>query len=180
MADHFSPDTVNEPIVVGVDGSPFSRTALRWAVAEGQRSHSPVIAVLVWRTHPVPHPSLSGSPLSPHELPDVRFQQLLDDIVREVVAGTGGQLPVTRALPGVASEALAEASDEARMLVLGSRGRSRTATALAGSVADYCIRNATCPVVVIPALLTYDDPARPAVLAPDALVPKPFGTGDPV
>jgi nucleotide-binding universal stress UspA family protein len=176
MADYLQPETLNGPIVVGVDGSPFSRTALRWAIAEGRRSHSPVIALLVWRTHPVPHPSLTGSPLSVHETPDVRFQQLLDDIVRDVVAETGGPVPVTRAMPGSTGETLAEASDEARMLVLGSHGHGRVTTALVGSVAEYCIRNAVCPVVVIPAVITQGtaDLARPTVLAPDALFPRPY------
>lgn len=176
MTDYLQPETLNGPIVVGVDGSPSSLLALRWAIAEGRRSQSSVIALLVWRTNPVPHPSLTGSPLSTHELPDVRFQQLLDDIVRDVVTETGGPVPVTRAMPGSAGETLAEASDEARMLVLGSHGHGRMVTALVGSVAEYCIHNATCPVVVIPSVITRKAPERPAVLVPDALFPRPYVT----
>lgn len=169
-------DTLNAPIVVGVDGSPFSRTALRWAIGEGRRSHSSVVAILVWRTKPVSHPSLAGTAVPPQELPDIRFQQLLDGIVRDEVDLTGGPAPVTRAVPGAAGEILAEASDDARMLVLGSHGHGRLFTALVGSVADYCVRNATCPVVIVPAVATRSvpEPKRAPVLVPDALFPQPF------
>jgi len=176
MPDYFHPETLNGPILVGVDGSPSSRIALRWAIVEGRRSHSPVVALMVWGLHPVPHPSLSDSPLAKHEVPDVRFQRRLDDIVREVVAETGGPAPVTREVQGSAAEVLTEASDEARMLVLGSHGRGRMATALVGSVAEYCIHNATSPVVVIPAVITRGVPERSAVLAPDALFPHAYDT----
>ncbi|HYZ07963.1 MAG TPA: universal stress protein, partial [Pseudonocardiaceae bacterium] len=42
------------------------------------------------------------------------------------------------------------ASSDADLLVVGSRGRGRVATALLGSVSARCIREATCPVLVIP------------------------------
>lgn len=173
MPDYFHPETLNGPILVGIDGSAPSLIALRWAITEGRRSHSAVVALMVWGIHPVPHPSLNDSPLAKHELPEVRFQGLLDDIVREVVAETGGPVPVTRTVQGSAAEALVEASDDARMLVLGSHGRGRMATALVDSVAEYCIHNATCPVVVIPSVVTRT--ASAAVRAPDALFPQPYG-----
>src|SRR6185437_3599232 len=40
--------TRNELIIVGVDGSEGSRLALRWAVAEAQRSGGAVKAVTAW------------------------------------------------------------------------------------------------------------------------------------
>ena len=36
------------------------------------------------------------------------------------------------------------------MLVMGRRGLSRVQTMLIGSVSDYCLRSATCPVTVVP------------------------------
>jgi nucleotide-binding universal stress UspA family protein len=42
------------------------------------------------------------------------------------------------------------AAEGADMLVLGSRGRGRVASAVLGSVSVRCLREATCPVLVIP------------------------------
>lgn len=158
------------PILVGVEGSKFSRVALRWAIAEGGRSHSPVVAVLVWRVGPLGRASPRGGSAAAHEPPEVRFQRLLDEIVGEVTAETGGPAPVTRAVPGVPAHVLVDASDEARMLVLGSHGHGRLFDAVLGSVAEYCIRNAVCPVTVVPALLAEGDDAPdrslPATEAP--------------
>lgn len=174
MPDYFHPETLNGPILVGVDGSPSSLVALRWSIAEGRRSHSPVVALMAWSMHPIPHPSLHDSTLTRHEVPDVRFARLLDDIVREAVAEIGGPLPVTRAVPGPTAEVLVEVADDARMLVLGSHGRGRVSTALVGSIVEFCVHNATCPVVVIPSAITRGTTRRPRVLAPDALFPQPY------
>ena len=47
--------------------------------------------------------------------------------------------------------ALIEASKTASVIVLGSHGRGRLLSMLIGSVAEKCLREASCPVVIIPA-----------------------------
>jgi Universal stress protein family len=39
------------------------------------------------------------------------------------------------------------------LLVVGSRGHGQVFEAVLGSVSQYCVRHAACPVVVIPARL---------------------------
>jgi nucleotide-binding universal stress UspA family protein len=42
-------DFDSRPIVVGVDGSPASRAALRWAVDEAARRGCAIDAILAWQ-----------------------------------------------------------------------------------------------------------------------------------
>jgi nucleotide-binding universal stress UspA family protein len=52
--------------------------------------------------------------------------------------------------PGPAAAQLVRQSEEADLLVVGSRGRSVLRSTLLGSVALHCVSAAGCPVVVVP------------------------------
>ncbi|HEX9335846.1 MAG TPA: universal stress protein, partial [Pseudonocardiaceae bacterium] len=82
MTEQFRPDDPAGPIVVGVDGSRFSRAALRWAIVEGRRTQNIVVALMSWRADPVTgvgRPVVAGLPSHPRQAPEPRFQQFLDD-----------------------------------------------------------------------------------------------------
>jgi len=49
---------------------------------------------------------------------------------------------------GHAAGILVDASREAALLVVGSRGRSAFSGMLLGSVSQHCAQNATCPVLI--------------------------------
>ena len=55
-----------------------------------------------------------------------------------------------RAVSGVPGEALIEASGDADLLVVGSRGISGFGRLLPGSVSSVVLHRACCPVVVVP------------------------------
>jgi nucleotide-binding universal stress UspA family protein len=59
---------------------------------------------------------------------------------------------VTQAIPG---EALTEASAEADLLAMGSRGHGGMAGALLGSVSQYCVHHTRCTVVVIRGMVVH-------------------------
>jgi nucleotide-binding universal stress UspA family protein len=60
---------------------------------------------------------------------------------------TNAEITIVRGDPGVALCDLAT-REKARAIVMGSRGRGGIKRALLGSVSDYVVRNAPCPVVI--------------------------------
>lgn len=133
-------------VVVGLDGSPSSQAALRWAVRHAALIGGVVDAVTAWEL-----PSLAGwsAPAVDADLDaDVAHQRLTEEL-REVL---GEERPVevrgqmVRANP---VEALLDAADGAELLVVGSRGRGTFARALLGSVSQQCALHASCPVVIV-------------------------------
>lgn len=158
-------DDGSGPIVVGVDGSVFSRAALRWAVAEGRQWSVPVVAVMAWHRA---GPGTAG--------PDL-CQRLLDDTVHRACAGLDGPIPATRLIAGLAADVLVEWSRHARLLALGSHGHGWLRGSVIGSVADHCVRNAACPVLVIPAGIVPAEPEPKTECVPASLLPDQYGFG---
>ena len=142
------------PIVVGVDASPYSRAALRWAVEEAVRRDCPVRALMVWHTEPIlaaGRPTIMGLATQLPGEAGPQYRRLLEDAVHDVLGERDAPRVDAELVRGGSPEVLVQASAGAQLLVLGSRGHGRLAGAVLGSVAQYCIRNAACPVVVIPA-----------------------------
>jgi nucleotide-binding universal stress UspA family protein len=174
------------PIVVGVDGSEVSRTALRWAVEEAARRGAPVHAITAWRLDPGPLigavPLELGSVWNPEAWnpeawnPEAAHQEqerLLADLVGEVPAGVEVRRFVASGDP---RRVLVDASENAALLVVGSHGAGRLAGVLMGSVSSYCVRHSACPIVVIRDRHTdVDVPERTASATP--LVPAPITPG---
>ena len=52
---------------------------------------------------------------------------------------------------GYPAQVLTDASKQADLVVLGSRGASGFATFLLGSVSNHVAHHASCPVVIVPA-----------------------------
>jgi len=130
-------------VVVGVDGSPHSQAALRWALADAEKHQGEVTAVFVWQ---VPFSSFPG----------LYDRDALEKASKEFLIETVSAVAPTPAVPllplvaeGDAAEALVTASKDANLLVLGTRGRSRLAGLLLGSVSQVCAAAAECPVVLV-------------------------------
>jgi len=155
-------------IVVGVDHSAVSVAALRWAVSEAAQSGRQVIALRAWSFEPVSDlgAAVAGSP----ETVADRERRQLDEVVGEVRAEHPDVTIRAELAEHSATVALEEASKTAAMRVLGSHGRGRLLKLLVGSVAEHCLREASCPVVVIPAR-TVPEPEKET-----AATPEPVGT----
>jgi len=139
-------------IVVGVDGSPNSKAALRWAITQARLTGAGIDAVAAWQ-----EPVLTGYSYgwSPVRYEGDSIATITEKILAETVADVAGERnkPVeieTRVVRGHPAQVLIEAADGAQLLVLGSRGHGTFAGMLLGSVSQHCVQQAPCPVVVVP------------------------------
>ena len=140
--------SAGQEIVVGVDGSPESQVALRWAIDEARIRRCGVLAVHAW-VYPVFVESFApGEVLFDGDLLRSAAEEQLEAAVT-AVAGAAGDVPVRRlTVEGDAVEALVEASSGAELLVVGTRGLGGFGGLLLGSVSHRCAQEATCPVVI--------------------------------
>jgi nucleotide-binding universal stress UspA family protein len=144
------------PIVVGVDGSRFGRTALRWALAEADRRDCAVRALMVAHVAPVVaagRPTTVGMGAALGGPPGQDHLRRLEETVRAVLGERDDPRLSAELLAGGPPEMLCAATEDAQLLVLGSHGHGQLFEAVSGSVAQYCVRHASCPVVVIPGSL---------------------------
>ena len=140
-------------ILVGVDGSDHSHRALGWAMRQAVQQHDP-LTVLAVRPDPVRPATgiywgVHSYPEDGHNLDAVR--KAVQEIVDEVAAEIGERPPEisVNVASGDPAEELIKASQDADMLVVGSRGNGGFATLLMGSVSSKVTHHADCPVVVI-------------------------------
>ncbi|ONI84908.1 hypothetical protein ALI22I_31055 [Saccharothrix sp. ALI-22-I] len=139
-------------ILVGVDGSPASRKALRWALTQAVRTGDRVEAMMAW-LHEPEFVVASSLGVHPHaDTPGRRHPaRELHAIVSDVRATVPDAPRVTEVtIIGDAATTLTQAARQADLLVIGTNGNSRLPEVLLGSVATNCLRHATCPIVVVP------------------------------
>jgi nucleotide-binding universal stress UspA family protein len=138
-------------IIVGVDGSGHSEPALEWAVKEAAIRHAPLTVLAVhevasnhWTGHPVIYPA---------DQPELeKIRQAAQEATQKVVdqAGEPGPASVTvRVVSGLAARELIDASADADLVVVGSRGGGGFAKLMLGSVSGKVVHYAHSPVAVI-------------------------------
>src|SRR5262245_1198765 len=138
-------DTTKARIVVGVDGSPASKKALRWAARLAATEGAYLEAVIAWD---LPH--TYGWTAYPGDwdveaMARTTLQETLDDVF-------GADRPTglqTLAREGGAARVLLARSEGALMAVVGSRGHGGFTGLLLGSVSTAVAEHAHCPVLVV-------------------------------
>ncbi|WP_306191526.1 universal stress protein [Streptomyces sp. MK5] len=133
-------------VVVGVDGSPSSYAALRWAAGYARLVDGVVEAIHAWET-----PSVVGwtGPAIDPEFDLQQGRERFAEELREVFAAGRPAHLEEHVVEGDPSEVLIRASEGAELLVVGGRGRGGFARAMLGSVSQRCAQHAACPVVVV-------------------------------
>jgi len=139
-------DRDDRRIVVGVDGSPSSMTALRWAILQAELTECAVDAVTAWRL-----PSRYGFAAVTDRATDFEgdASKVLADALNEVSSVEPDVIIRSSVVEGHPADVLVRAARGADMLVVGSRGHGGFTGALLGSVSHYCVHHAPCPVLVI-------------------------------
>lgn len=136
-------------IVVGVDGSPGSIAALRWAHAEARLRRATLEVVGVWQ-----YPMMTTVPAF-GALPDVvdlstQTEEHVLGVLRDNGVESTEEVPVSVSVAeGAPAQALISAATGAELLVVGSRGHGGFAGLLLGSVSHQCTMHGPCPVVVV-------------------------------
>ena len=137
-------------IVVGVDGSKCSHSALRFALEEARIRKAKLRLVVVWHV-PLAAYGAGWAPPPPHltEDSEAAAKEVLEEalgVVKEDDDSVEIE-PVVR--EGQPANVLVEASAEAELLVVGSRGRGGFRELLLGSVSQQCAHHARCPVTIV-------------------------------
>lgn len=132
-------------IVVGVDGSPESVQALRWAAQQAELTKAELLVITAWG-----YPTFYG--WAPNT-PDTDFAHLsakaLDDALGAVFGPDRPDWVRTQVVEGAPGRILAAASADADLLVVGSRGYGGLADTVLGSVSTYCVHHAHGPITII-------------------------------
>lgn len=148
-------------VIVGIDGSDNSSTALRWAVDKAAVLGS-ITPVLVTPS-PAQDPLRSGNEAEVAAARDSAWSRL-----REAVASVAPDLvdvaAVVEAHPG---RGLLEAAADADLLVVGTRGQGGLTSALLGSVSAHCASTAEIPVIIVPPEVPTDRPLLDVVVGVD-------------
>ncbi|GAA2136491.1 MULTISPECIES: universal stress protein [Arthrobacter] len=131
-------------VVVGVDGSTESQAALDWGIQEAKLRNGQVIVLASWH---YPYVTDAAGQAWDYAGFERDAQTILNDEL-ERVADQG--VPVTgRLVEGNAAAALVEASREADLLIVGSRGLGGFTGMLLGSVSSQLAHHARCPLLII-------------------------------
>jgi nucleotide-binding universal stress UspA family protein len=141
-------------VLVAVDGSETSLDAARAGLAVLAVDAPIVIVTVVETSDPtlVTGSGMAGGVMSADELDALDESRLAEgeatlDAATAALARTDAESLVVRGDAGAALCDLARERD-ASAIVMGSRGLGGIKRALLGSVSDYVVRNAPCPVVI--------------------------------
>jgi nucleotide-binding universal stress UspA family protein len=164
-------------IVVGIDASPCALQALTWAADEARLRLATLEVVHAYHGQALAAPlyfpsqeALPGRATGGQRPPEERLaesseqraefqaavrrqaEDLLDDLLLGELRESLEDVDVQRTVleDRNPAEALVELSDDADLLVVGSRGRGGFSSLLLGSVSHAVVLHARCPVVVIP------------------------------
>ena len=138
----------NEPdrpkIVAGIDGSPSSFAALEWAARQADLTGSALVVVGAWH---LPGTYAAAGITDDYD-PAADMQRMLDHSLHAIQHRHRTLLATGQVIEGSSGPALVDASRDADLLVVGSRGHGEFMDILLGSVGMHCVTHAHCPVLV--------------------------------
>jgi len=155
-------------VVVGVDGSLDSTTALAWALRHAQIAGLAVCVLHAWLPdEPGGHEPCYGQRV-------VRERAMSEPAARqrvhESMAAAAARVPIGRSVisqfvaRGDPGAVLAQLSKDGAQLVVGATGSGALPgilTPTLGSTTRFVLRHAWCPVTVVPSVRLRSEPASP-------------------
>ena len=137
-------------VVVGIDGSPGAERALDFAAAEAAQRGLPLRVVCAWEPRAGTY---VGEAFAPTADGFVEAEHHADEVLRaalERLAAGAAIETEALAIEGHPATVLIEQSQDAVLLVVGSRGHGTAASLLLGSVSQKLAHHAPCPLVIVP------------------------------
>ena len=139
-------------IIVGIDGSHHSTRALEWAFKEAALQRIPLTVLTV---HSVAASPWTGNPvrMGADSEDQEKMLHAAEELTSKVTDQLGESRPdsvTVRAVSGFPAKELIEASRDADLVVVGSRGAGGFAKLMMGSISSQVVEHAHCPVVVVP------------------------------
>jgi nucleotide-binding universal stress UspA family protein len=138
----------NEPdrptIVAGIDGSPPSLAALEWAARQADLTGSALVVVAAWQ---LPGTYAAAGITDDYD-PAAEMQTVLDHSLDAIQHRHRTLRTTGHVINGYPGPVLVDASRDADLLVVGSRGHGELIDILLGSVGMHCVTHAHCPVLV--------------------------------
>ncbi len=135
-------------IVVGIDGTPASVAAARWAMDHADE-FGPVRPVYAWS---IPAMAIAGTPLGFAPAPPVAEMQAAAERAAAVYAADLGLEPEDIAIvQGDAGAVLCDTAADASLLVVGTRNLGTIRANFLGSVGRYCADHTPVPLIIVPA-----------------------------
>ena len=132
-----------ERIVVGVDGSPASLNALRFAHRQADLTGAGLHAVTTWA-----YPLSFDDPVDPTDW-QANAETILDTALGEALAASDAAGVLRHVAEGHPAGVLLGSVEAGDLLVVGSRGHGGFTGMLLGSVSQHVAAHSPCPVVVV-------------------------------
>jgi nucleotide-binding universal stress UspA family protein len=139
-------------VVVGVDCSPGSLAALRYALDQARRLDATLVPVHAWQVPGGELPSRRAADPGYTRMVREMAEQELRRAFDEGLGGLPRDVPAEpRLIRGAVGPALVETADRASdLLVIGAGRRGRLHHPMHAKTARYCLAHAVCPVIAVP------------------------------
>jgi nucleotide-binding universal stress UspA family protein len=112
-----------------------------------------VMTVILRQVRPATEIYWGAGPYTPDNINEDYVRTVVQELAEKAASEIGGTIPeiTVNVVVGNPAEELVNASRDADMLVVGSRGSGGFGKLLVGSVSSQVTHHAVCPVLVVPA-----------------------------
>lgn len=137
------------PVVVAIDGSPGSAQAAERAFWISRTRGAPVRAIATWHVEVVDGYVVTTADTPAWDTVVQRYHSMVEEVLAPLRAEYPEVEVTIEVIRGVAATVLTQVSQDAGLLVMGSRGRGGFRGMLLGSVSHAVLETATCPVMIV-------------------------------
>src|ERR1044072_3992460 len=147
-----TPASTRKPIVVGTAGSESATRAVRWAAREALLRHRSlkIVNVYAWPLSGYPDGLVVSADLHDAlQAESTKTAEAAKEVAEEVMSSMPELTVSTTATAGIVHQVLHKMSEDAELVVLGSRGLGGFTGPPVGSAAVGLSSRAGCPVTVV-------------------------------